>query len=81
MPAKPKLPKKDLSLPLSAEHIRRSVYTTPQGKAVPLLEFGEYGDRFPFSFGGGKAKRFLAAVEEVGLETVIHAIQQLANGA
>lgn len=71
---------KQPTVPTGAEFVRLSQYFPQDGKPpVPTIEFGQADDRWAFSFGAGKAKRMLAAVDEVGIETVLHMLRQLAG--
>jgi len=69
---------KQLAVPVGAEHIRLTTYTAQDGALpIPVVQFGQVDDRWAFSFGAGKAKRLLAAVDEVGADVVIHTLRTL----
>lgn len=56
------------------KHMKRDEY-----RGNPMVVFmADQDDRWPFSFGAGKAARILAAIDELGADKVIAELREIA---
>lgn len=67
--------------PKGHETVRLSSFEAKDGAVVNVIEFGLPGDRYAFSFGIGKAKKLLAAIDEIGHTGVQRLLEQLVDSS